>query len=132
MACDFFTVARNLAMDGNLEGVSFLIRDRDTKFTRSFDEVFSTEGAQVIKSPVRSPKANAIAERFVRTIRHELLDQVIILGPRHLRPCSVSTRFTTTLIVLIAESSSAHPKRSVPTFRPFRSRRSTGLERSAA
>ncbi|MEX0992231.1 MAG: integrase core domain-containing protein [Actinomycetota bacterium] len=77
--------ARNLAMDGNLQGASFLIRDRDTKFTRSFDEVFSTEGAQVIRSPVRSPKANAIAERFVRTIRHELLDQVIILGPRHLR-----------------------------------------------
>lgn len=76
--------ARNLAMDGHLEGVSFLIRDRDSKFMRSFDDVFATEGARVIKTPVRSPKANAIAERFVRSIRAELLDRVIVLGRGHL------------------------------------------------
>ncbi|MEX0833681.1 MAG: integrase core domain-containing protein [Actinomycetota bacterium] len=76
--------ARNLAMDSDLEGVSFLIRDRDSKFTRPFDEVFRSEGAGVIKTPVRSPKANAIAERFVRTIRSELLDWVIVTGKEHL------------------------------------------------
>lgn len=76
--------ARNTAMDGHLEGVSFLIRDRDSKFTRSFDGVFASEGARVIKTPVRSPTANAIAERFVKTVRTELLDQVLVTGKRHL------------------------------------------------
>ncbi len=76
--------ARNLAMEGGLQSVTFLIRDRDSKFTLSFDEVFRSEGARVIRTPVRSPKANAFAERFVRTIRHELLDLVLVLGRRHL------------------------------------------------
>ena len=61
-------------MPGELENVRFLIRDRDSKFIRSFDEVFASEGARVIKTPVRSPKANAFAERVVRTIRWDLLD----------------------------------------------------------
>jgi hypothetical protein len=55
--------ARNLAMDGGLEGVAFLIRDRDSKYTPAFDEVFVSEGARVIKCPVRAPRANAFAER---------------------------------------------------------------------
>ena len=75
--------ARNLAMDGELFGVRFLIRDRDSKFTASFDEVFRTEGAGVIKTPVRSPKANAFAERFVRTVRAEVFDLVLVTGRRH-------------------------------------------------
>jgi putative transposase len=74
--------ARNLAMDGELEGVAFLIRDRDSKYTRAFDEVFISEGARVIKTPVRAPKANAFAERFVRTVRHEVLDITLVLGRR--------------------------------------------------
>ena len=76
--------ARNLAMDGKLEDIRFLIRDRDSKFIGSFDEVFVSEGARAIKTPVRSPKANAFAERVVRTIRSELLDWTLVLGRRHL------------------------------------------------
>jgi len=76
--------ARNLAMDELLEHVRFLIRDRDAKYTRAFDEVFASEGARVIKTPVRSPRANAFAERVVRTIRGEVLDWTLVLGRRHL------------------------------------------------
>jgi len=62
----------------------WLIRDRDTKFTASFDEVLRSEGMQVIRTPVRAPRANAIAERFVGTIRRECLDRMLILGRNHL------------------------------------------------
>jgi putative transposase len=64
--------------------VRYLVRDRDQKFSRSFDEVFKIEGAKVILTPVRSSKANAFAERWVRTVRAELLDWTLVLGRRHL------------------------------------------------
>lgn len=63
----------------------FLIRDRDGRFTTAFDEVFSGNGTRVIRTPVRSPRANAYAERFVGTLRRESLDYVLILSQRHLR-----------------------------------------------
>jgi putative transposase len=78
--------ARNLSFDlvERSRAVKFLIRDRDTKFTSSFDEVFRTEGIEIIKTPVRSPRANAFAERFVGTIRRECTDRLLIFGRTHL------------------------------------------------
>jgi hypothetical protein len=63
----------------------FLIRDRDGKFTAAFDDVFSGNGTQVIRTPVRSPRANSFAERYVGTLRRECLDHLLIHGERHLR-----------------------------------------------
>jgi hypothetical protein len=79
--------ARNLMMDlGERAGhFRFLIRDRDSKFTTAFDGVFVGNGTRVIKAPVRAPRANAYAERFVGTLHRECLDHVLILGEQHLR-----------------------------------------------
>jgi putative transposase len=74
--------ARNLT--DFFERVRFLIHDRDGKFTRSFDEEFRSEGIRVVPTPVRAPQANAHAQRFVRTVRTECLDWLLILGHRHL------------------------------------------------
>jgi putative transposase len=79
--------ARNLLIDlGERVGpFKFLIRDRDRKFTAAFDEVFAGNGMRIIKTPVRSPRANSFAERYVRTLRRECLDHLLIYGKRHLR-----------------------------------------------
>ncbi|MGH8732848.1 MAG: integrase core domain-containing protein [Burkholderiales bacterium] len=76
--------ARNLSFTDVFERMRFLVHDRDSKFTAAFDEVFRSEGIKVIQTPVRAPQANAHAERFVRTIRAECLDWLLILGRRHL------------------------------------------------
>jgi putative transposase len=64
--------------------VRFLLRDRDAKFCRSVDDVFRSEGADVVVTPVQAPNANAHAERWVRTVRGECLDWLLIVGRRHL------------------------------------------------
>ena len=79
-------VARNFASDLEDAGqqFSFLIRDRDAKFTKSFDEVFASIGIEQVRTPVRSPRANAYAERFVRTIRQECFDDLLVVSRPHL------------------------------------------------
>jgi putative transposase len=78
--------ARNLSGDLRELGVvpRFLICDRDTKFTASFDAVFEAEAARIISTPIRAPNANAHAERWVGTVRAECLDWILVRGRRHL------------------------------------------------
>ncbi len=78
--------ARNILMDlgDHAARFRFLIRDRDSKFTAAFDAVFAGADIRIIRTPVRAPRANAIAERFIGTLRRECLDHLLITGPRHL------------------------------------------------
>ena len=98
--------ARNLSMElaDEANAVKFLIRDRDAKFTASFDAVFAADGTRIIKTPVRAPRANAICERVIGTLRRECLDRTLVLGRRHLE----------TVLAEYVEHYNAHrPHRSV-------------------
>ncbi len=79
-------IARNLseAREDRAEPVRFLVHDRDKRFGACFDEVFKAEGIEIVRTPWRAPKANAYAERWIRTARAECLDRVMVLGRRHL------------------------------------------------
>jgi transposase InsO family protein len=74
-----------LTLEDQGRAVRFLVRDRDAKFVGPFDEVMKSVGARVIQTPARSPRANAFAERFVRTARTECLDWLLIRSEKHLK-----------------------------------------------
>ena len=79
--------ARNFLMDlgQRSASVKFLIRDRAGQFTGSFDAVFMAAGIRILASPPRAPRANAICERIIGTLRRELLDRLLVINERHLR-----------------------------------------------
>jgi transposase InsO family protein len=77
--------ARNLSIQlGDEQPFRFLIHDRDMEFSHAFDEIFRTEGVKVIRTPIQAPNANAHAERWIRTLRADSLDRILILGRHHL------------------------------------------------
>ena len=123
--------ARNLGLELADEGMRFLIRDRDSKYSGTFDQVFRGGGTRIVQTPVRAPKANAIAERFVRTVRAECLDWLLILNRRHLERVLRVFVSTTTRKGRTARSSSSH--RDVPSHRRHQpSARSDATTASAA
>src|SRR5205807_8800022 len=79
--------ARNLALSlgERFQGFRFVIRDRGSNFTLSFDAVFRANGTRILRTAVQAPRMNATCERLVGTLRRELLDRVLILGEAHLR-----------------------------------------------
>lgn len=112
--------ARNLLMDldGHADRFHFLIRDRDAKFTAAFDTVFAAAGIEVVKIPPRAPKANAFAERWVRTLRSECLDWVLIWNRRHLETVVAGTWRTITRGARTGVSTSRCPSRPVSRCQP--------------
>jgi transposase InsO family protein len=76
--------ARNLVVEDRCHDKRFIVHDRDSKFSSAFDAVLRSEGIRVLKTPIRSPRANAYAERFVGTVRRECLDWMIVWSRRHL------------------------------------------------
>jgi putative transposase len=105
--------ARNLLMDldDRLAGFAFLIRDRDSKFTGVFDAVFASEGIRILRTPVRAPRANAIAERWIGTVRREILDRMLIVNRRHLE---------TVLAEYVAHFNNHRPHRALQHAAPLR------------
>ena len=98
-----------ITLENQADHLKFLIRDRDTRFIAAFDAVFTAAGARIIRSPVRAPRANAIAERWIASARRECLDRMLITGERHLRLVLVSTSSTITFTARAARSDNDRP-----------------------
>jgi putative transposase len=79
--------ARNLLMDlgDHATSIKFLLRDRDSRFSCTFDSVFAADGIRILTSPPGAPQANAIYERMIGTLRRELLDRILVVNEHHLR-----------------------------------------------
>jgi putative transposase len=88
--------ARNLSMCLEDRGtpVRFLIHDRDAKYGGGFDVVFIAEGVDIIRTPIKAPRVNAFAERWVKTLKTECLDWILIVGPRHMQASPSTSRST--------------------------------------
>ena len=93
------------------ESFRLLLRDRDQKFTDSFDAVFRSNGLEIIRTPFRAPQTNGVAERFVRTVRSECLDRLLILSAQHLERV---------LDVYVEHYNGHRPHRDWPLCRPTR------------
>lgn len=104
--------ARNLAMKlgTRMEALRFLLRDRDTKFIATFDSVFQADGIRIIKTPPQAPRANAICERVVKTLRREVLDWMLIVNESSCPRSSPNTPRTITFIVRINPAVSDRPR----------------------
>ncbi len=110
--------ARNLVLqlDKRVQDVKFLIRDRNSKFTEIFDAVFTSEGIQIIRTPIQAPRANSIMERWIGSLRREILDRMLIVNARHLR--HVLTEYETHFNTHRPHRSLGHaaPLRALPHF----------------
>ena len=73
-----------MALEERNRRIRFVLRDRVAKFSRAFDDLVRSEGAEILRSPVQAPNANAYAERWVGTVRAECLDWLLIVGRGHL------------------------------------------------
>jgi transposase InsO family protein len=106
--------ARNFLMDlgDRAAEFRFLVRDRDSTFTSVFDAVFASEGIQILRTPLPAPQANAIAERWIGTVRRELLDRILIVNRRHL---------TAVLTEYVAHYNHHRPHRALLQAAPLRS-----------
>jgi putative transposase len=106
--------ARNFVIDlgDRAAQFTFLIRDRDSKFTSMFDAVFASESIRILRTPVRAPQANSIAERWIATARRELLDRMLIIKHRHLM--AVLTQY-------VADFNHHRPHRALNQAAPLRS-----------
>ncbi|MFF1359812.1 hypothetical protein [Streptomyces sp. NPDC058297] len=116
-----------MAQGRRLDSLRFLLRNRDSKYTRSFDAVFEADNVEILLSPPQAPRANAICERVVGTLRREVLDQMLIYNEATPKQRSPTTSSTTTSTAPTNPGRGYHrPATSHPTRPPSQTSRRTG------